>query len=98
MASKMHRMDAQVRGIDRETLAFTVPLVGQIVGSIVLLIGLFQGGLTALTVLGGGIILASIAGLAASVVASEPTDEHSRSDRRSVVTLGRAAIRQRLQR
>ncbi|QFU82408.1 hypothetical protein [Natronorubrum aibiense] len=50
--------------MDSESLAFEGLFVGQLIGTIVLVVGLFQGGLTTLTFVGGAIILCCIVGLA----------------------------------
>ena len=48
----------------QENVRFGAPLAGLVVGLIVLLVGIFQSGLTTLTFVGGIIALAGIVGLA----------------------------------
>lgn len=53
--------------MDRETVAFLGPLVGLLVGMAIMLVGIFQGGLTTLTFVGIFVGLASIIWLGTSV-------------------------------
>ncbi|SIR98756.1 hypothetical protein [Natronorubrum thiooxidans] len=50
--------------MNSNSLAFEALFVGQLLGTVVLIAGLFLGGLTTLTFVGGAIILCCIAGLA----------------------------------
>ena len=53
--------------MNRETVAFGAPLAGLAVGAVVLITGIFLGGLTTVAVVGGLVMLASISLLAFSV-------------------------------
>lgn len=53
--------------MNRETVAFGVPLAGLAVGMVVLVFGIFQGGLTTIAVTGGALMALSICWLAFSV-------------------------------
>lgn len=53
--------------MNRETVAFALPLVTLGIGMLVLLAGIFQGGLTTLTFIGGAIAALGIVLLAFSV-------------------------------
>ena len=58
--------------MDRETIAFGAPLGGVILGMIVLLVGIFQGGLTTMALIGGVIGFASIVLLVSVAVNATP--------------------------
>ncbi|ELY48992.1 hypothetical protein [Natronorubrum bangense] len=60
--------------MNRELLTFEALFVGQLIGSIILVVGLFLGGLTTLTAVGGAIILCCIVGLAVMATFDETHD------------------------
>ncbi|WP_049890248.1 hypothetical protein [Natronorubrum sulfidifaciens] len=60
--------------MNNESLRFELLFAGQLIGSIILVGGLFLGGLTTLTFIGGAIILCCIVGLAYMAVVDEPSD------------------------
>ncbi|SDR44546.1 hypothetical protein [Natronobacterium texcoconense] len=51
-------------------------LVGQVLGAVILVTGLFQGGLTPVTIAGGVILFLAIMGVAAMAIAVD-TDERA---------------------
>lgn len=46
--------------MDAETLAYAVPFSGAIIGMIIMIYGIFQGGLTGIAIVGGLIAFVSI--------------------------------------
>ncbi|WP_255170325.1 hypothetical protein [Natrononativus amylolyticus] len=53
--------------MDREVIGFGAPLAGLAVGMVILVVGIFQGGLTATAIAGGAVMAVSISWLAFSV-------------------------------
>ncbi len=57
--------------MDSESFAFGAPVIGVLVGAVIIVVSLFQGGLTPVTMIGGLIGFVSIVGLTIAVTRFE---------------------------
>ncbi|WP_436346105.1 hypothetical protein [Natronorubrum sp. FCH18a] len=60
--------------MNRESITFEALFAGQLLGTLVFVVGLFLGGLTTVTVVGGALIMLCIVGLALTALTAERND------------------------